>query len=130
VRDDNELVVEAIRAKLELSGGFAWLGDLPDAGSLNEEVERVQPDVVLLDLDMPGRDPFEALIELSQKHPETHVLIFTGHIRSEWVDRAIDSGAWGFLSKHEDVETIVTTIRRAAAGEFVLGAELNFDSSP
>lgn len=123
--DDNNLVVDAIGIKLRLAGGFDWLGQLAHADDLTDEVEQRQPDVVLLDIDMPGRDPFAALEELTLRYPDVRVLMFSGHIRSELVDRAIEAGAWGYLSKHADTETIVSAIRRVAGGEFVLGRDSN-----
>lgn len=121
--DDNDLVVDAIGVKLSLAGGFEWLGQLNDATDLAGEVQRRRPDVVLLDIDMPGRDPFDALVELTDRCPTVRVLMFSGHIRGELIDRAIDAGAWGYLSKHEETESIVTAIRRVASGEFVLGID-------
>jgi two-component system response regulator DesR len=121
--DDNPLVVEALAIKLGLSGGFEWLAPVEDANQLVDEVTRQAPDVVLLDLDMPGRDPLDALGDLVHCGTAARVLIFTGHTRPDLVDRAIDAGAWGFVSKHADVETIVTAIKRVAGGEFLLGPE-------
>lgn len=123
--DDNDLVVDAIGLKLKLAGGFEWLGQLMHAGDLAEEVAQRKPDVVLLDVDMPGRDPFIALEELTGRCPTTRVLMFSGHTRNELVDRAVEAGAWGYLSKHADTETIVSAIRRVADGEFVLGRDVD-----
>ena len=119
--DDNPLVVEALALKLGLLGGFEWLAPIGDAGDFVAEVVRQRPDVVLLDLDMPGRDPLDALRELTSKDTDAKVLIFSGHSQPELIDRAIDAGAWGFVSKHADVEVIVAAIRRVARGGFILG---------
>ena len=121
--DDNSLVVDALGLRLSLLGGFVWLAPVSDAGDLLSEVRRQKPDVVLLDIDMPGRDPLDALRELSASEPRVRVLMFSGLARADLVDRAFDAGAWGFLSKHADVETIVSAIRRVAAGEFLLEQE-------
>jgi two-component system response regulator DesR len=120
--DDNPLVVDALALKLSLLGGFEGLAPVSDASRLVEEVMRQAPDIVLLDLDMPGRDPLEALGELAAIST-ARVLIFSGHTRPDLVDRAIDAGAWGFVSKHADVETIVAAIRRVAGGEFLLAPD-------
>lgn len=119
--DDNPLVVDALSLKLGLSGGFEWLEPVSDAGDLSEQVKRQRPDVVMLDLDMPGRDPIEALEDLVSRQPEARVVIFSGHTRPDLIERAVDAGAWGFVSKHAGVETIVDALRRVAAGEFLLG---------
>jgi DNA-binding NarL/FixJ family response regulator len=121
--DDNDLVADALGVRLAHAGGFEWLGHLAHADGLADEVERRRPDVVLLDIDMPGPDPFEALTEISRRCAAVRVLMFSGHIQSrEVAERAIEAGAWGYLSKHESAEDIVSAIRRVAKGEFILGS--------
>ncbi len=121
--DDNELVAEAIGRKLSLSGGFEWLGQLEDATDLVKEAQRRRPDVILLDIDMPGADPFVALEQLSQSNPETAVVMLSGHVRLDLIERAIEAGASGYVSKNEATQTLIEAIQRAAQGEFVLGPE-------
>lgn len=127
--DDNPLVADAVTTRLRLAGGFECLGHLPDATTMQAEVARLRPDVVLMDLDMPGAEPFEIMRMLSATHPDTRVLVLSGHVRRDLLDRAIEFGAWGYLSKNDDAETLVAAIRSVAAGEFVLGPELAADSS-
>lgn len=123
--DDNPLVVDALALKLSLLGGFEWLVPVNDANCLMQAVESQRPDIILLDLDMPGRDPLDALKELARAGCASRVLIFSGHTRADLVERAIDAGAWGFVSKHSDVETIVAAIRSVARGEFLLTSDPN-----
>jgi DNA-binding NarL/FixJ family response regulator len=120
--DDNPLVVEALALRLGLVGGFEWLSPIDDAGQLIIEVDRQRPDIVLLDLDMPGRDPIDALEELVETGRLARVLIFSGHTRADLIERAIDAGAWGSVSKHSDVGLIVAAIRHIARGAFLLDA--------
>lgn len=128
--DDNPLVADALSTRLRLAGGFDCVGHLLDATTMLEEVHRLQPDIVLMDLDMPGAEPFEIMRILSGTHPETRVLVLSGHVRRDLLDRAVEFGAWGYLSKNDDAETLIAAIRRVANGEFVLGPELAADSSP
>jgi two-component system response regulator DesR len=120
--DDNDLVAEAIKTNLRSAGGFRWVGHLEKADELPQRVARDHPDVVLLDIDMPGRDPFEAVAELTRTSPETHVLMLSALVRSDLIDRALDAGAWGYLSKN-DSSTLVSAIRRVDDDEFVMGPE-------
>ena len=122
--DDNPLVADAVAIRLKLAGGFRWLGHLTGAQGLAETVSRDPPDVILMDLDMPGEDPFEAIRLLSVMQPAVRVLILSGHVRSELIDRAIEAGAWGYVSKSDGADTLVSAIQRVAAGEFVLGPEV------
>jgi DNA-binding NarL/FixJ family response regulator len=121
--DDNFLVAEGIRIKLALAGGFDWLGHLSDADHLLEQVQSLRPDVVLLDIDMPGKNAFEALEELSQTHPEARVIIVSGHVRADLIDRALDAGAWGYISKGDEADTIVSAIQKVMEGQCVLGTD-------
>lgn len=121
--DDNEDVARALRRKLDLAGGMDWRGWLPDADTLVANVQQHCPAVVLLDIDMPGVDPFAAMLQLSSDCPDTRVIIFSGHIRRELIDRALDSGAWGYISKNDGEIALVDAIRRVTAGELVLSPE-------
>ncbi len=122
--DDNYLVAEGIRLKLALTGGFEWAGHLPDANTLIEFTREHAPDIVLLDIDMPGRNAFEALKQLSEEQPDVRVIMVTGHVRADLIDRALDAGAWGYVSKSDEADAIVSAIHRVLKGECVLGPDV------
>lgn len=119
--EDNELVAEAIGRKLSKDQRFEWLGWVNTAPSLHDMAIAVKPDVVCMDLDIPGQDVLEMIRWLKDASPNSRVLVLTGHVREEFVNQTVDAGAWGYLSKAEDSRIIVESIRRVAAGEFVLG---------
>jgi two-component system, NarL family, response regulator DesR len=121
--DDNRLVGDALASHFERLGGFEWLGQLLDARDLVAAVGRARPDVVLLDVDMPGRDALGALAELSAAGSDVRVIVLSGHVRRGLVDRAFEAGAWAYLSKNEGPDTIVATVGRELAGEVVLGPD-------
>jgi DNA-binding NarL/FixJ family response regulator len=122
--DDNDFVAEAIRRKLSLDASFAWAGWLPEAKDLVRTVQEKRADVVLLDIDMPGKDSFEALAELAAAVPEARVIMLSGYVRSDYIDRAVEAGAWGYVSKNENTETILAAIQQVAAGGFAMGSEV------
>lgn len=119
--DDNRFVAEAIQGQLALAEDFQWLGHLPNALNLLQHVQRLKPHVVLLDIDMPGPSAFDALQQISTDCPDVAVLILSGYVKPDLIDRAIDAGASGYLSKGDDADTLLADMRRAAAGQFVLG---------
>lgn len=121
--DDNDFVADALRRSLSSDRGFEWVGWLHTSQGLADEIERREPDVVVLDADMAGPDVFEATDDLARRFPSAHVVVLSGHLGTELIDRAIDAGAWGILSKVDDTASIISTVRGAAVGIFMLGGE-------
>jgi len=121
--DDNPQVLEALKIKLAHAGGFQWGGSAENAGGMLERVEETSPDIVVLDVDMPGKDSFIAMEQLSKKFPDSRVVIFSGHVGKELVELAINAGAWGYVSKNDGEDALVKTLRKVAAGEFSLSPE-------
>jgi DNA-binding NarL/FixJ family response regulator len=121
--DDNVMVADAIEGLLGSAGGFEWVGHFCSADNLLDAVQRRCPDVVLLDIDMPGKNAFEAVMELREHCPTSRVLMLSALVRRDLVDRAVDAGAWGYISKR-DGGAIVNAVRRVAEGEFVIGQDV------
>lgn len=121
--DDNQHVADAIRAKLANAGGFEWKGWLSAADTLLEAGRREHPTVVIMDVDMPGRDPFEAVAEMAAQYPEIRAIMFSGYVRSELIDRAFDAGAWGYVSKNDGEDELVQALRLVAGGDIFLSPE-------
>lgn len=114
--DDNPMVADALKIQFRDSDDMAFHGAAPDAESLLNAVRGNCPDVVLLDIDMPGKDPFEAIGDLEGVCPRSRVVMYSGHLRSELIDRALDAGAWGYVAKSDGVDELMRAIRAAAAG--------------
>ncbi len=118
--DDNRLVGEALAVHVAHQPGLRWQGQLHSADELVRRASELHPDVVLLDVDMPGMSPFDAIRELASKAPEIRVLMLSGHIRRPLVEAAMDAGAWGYLSKDSGAEAVTEAVRRVWADEVVL----------
>lgn len=121
--EDNPEVAEALATKLSRISGLSWVGSLPSADALVERVRAEAPGIVLLDVDMPGGDPFEALSEMARVCPDCRAILFTGHVRRELIERALEAGAWGYVSKNDGEEELVAALQKVAGGEFALGPE-------
>jgi len=123
--DDNRLMAEALKRRLAFEPGIEW-GEWVEDGTLAlQTAMSIRPDVVLLDLDMPGHDTFEIARSIVGSLPSAKVVMFSGHVQSEYIHRAIDAGAWGYVSKGETLDDVILAIRRVAAGEFVLTPEVD-----
>ncbi len=101
---------------------MVFVGALASADRLVDTVQNVSPDVVVLDLRMPGRDPLEVLRDLSSKGCDTKVLLFSGLISEELRLEGAEAGAWGLIAKDEEPEAVLKAIRRVAAGEMVFSS--------
>ena len=119
--DDHAFLAEGLRSKLELERDMEFVGWLADANGLAREVEERQPDVVTVDIEMPGADPFEAVKDMSRRSPNTKAIMLSAYVRDTYIDAAVAAGAWGYLAKSDDPDHIVDAIRQVAGGEFVLG---------
>jgi NarL family two-component system response regulator YdfI len=140
VADDHPVVREGLRMMLEASGeDFALVGDAADGASVLQVVEESQPDVVLMDIRMPGMDGLEALEHLREHWPQIAVIILTTYNEDELLIRGLRAGARGYLLKDTNRETLFQAIRVAARGEMlvqpdvmarVLSHTLALDSPP
>ena len=122
--DDHPVVREGIRGMLSTEPDLELVGE---AGSGPEAVVRVaalEPDVVLMDLRMPGGDGAEATERIRADHPAVHVLVLTTYDTDTDILRAVEAGATGYLLKDTPRAELADSIRSAARGETVLSGRL------
>lgn len=127
--DDNAEVAEALRLKFARVGGIEWSGWLASADELFTKVRSTCPDIVILDFDMPGKPPFEALEELGEQCPDARVIVFSGYVQIELIDRALDAGAWGYVAKNDGEDALVKAIHDVMADALGFSAEVRSASS-
>ncbi len=119
--DDHAFLAEGLRSKLALETDIKFVGWLPDASNLVREVLERKADVVTLDIDMPGPDPFEAVTDMQRRCPDARAIILSAYVRDSYIDAAVAAGAWGYLSKSDDPDHIVGAIRAVVGGQFHFG---------
>ena len=120
VVDDHPLLRDSIRSLLHGAGDMEWVGEARDGGEAVELVARTLPDVVLMDLSMPGVDGLSATRSIVGACPATQVLVLTSSIDPARVRHSLGAGAAGVLTKDGDPSTILTGIRRLV-GDRLLG---------
>lgn len=123
--DDHAFLIEGLQARLSLAKDMQFVGRLGSAEGLVNECVRLKPDVVLMDIEMPGPDPFEAIEDLRRQCPNTRVIILSAYVRDHYIDAAVNAGAWGYLSKHDEPDKIVNAIREVSNGAFVFGPKVS-----
>jgi DNA-binding NarL/FixJ family response regulator len=122
--DDNEEVLGALRLHFGHSEGLDVVGSLSTARGLLAAVRKTKPDILVLDLDMPGENPLQALLEVSRSVTTTRTVVFSGHLRMELVAQAMDAGAWGYVFKNDGEDALVAAIRSVLAGEIAWSPEV------
>ena len=122
--DDHSFLIEGLAARFELESDLKFIGSLPNAERLVAEVKESKPDIVLLDIEMPGPDPFEAATDVRRQCPDVRIIFLSAYVRDHYISAAVKAGAWGYFSKSEDAATIVKGIRRVAGGDFAFSPKV------
>ncbi len=115
--DDHAIVRKGIRALLSEAGGFEVVGEAEDGAAAVLRAGEIQPDVVLMDLLMPGMDGIEATRQIVSRQPKTRILVLTSFAADSKVFPAIKAGALGYLLKDSSPEELVRAIRQVHRGE-------------
>jgi DNA-binding NarL/FixJ family response regulator len=115
--DDHEVVREGLRLSLSRASNIRIVGEASDGESAVALAERRRPNVVIMDIRMPGMDGLEATKELTKKAPEIAVLIFTAYSERSLLGRGLESGAKGYILKEAPHGTLLRAIEKVAAGE-------------
>jgi DNA-binding NarL/FixJ family response regulator len=115
--DDQAVVRDGLEMLLTLEKDIQVLGTAQDGDEAVELVSKNQPDLVLMDLKMPGMNGIEATRQIRAKFPEVKVLVLTTYDDDEWVFDAIRAGASGYLLKDTPREEVVKAIRGTVEGK-------------
>lgn len=124
VVDDHRIVREGLVSLLGALEGIEVVGEAADGREALHVVEDVLPDVVVMDIQMPGLDGIEATRFVTGRHPQVRVVMLTMTEDDETVVSAIRAGATGYLLKGAGADEVLHAVRSAAAGGMVFGASL------
>ena len=124
VVDDHEIAREGIRSRIEVEPDLTVLAELPSADDLIQICEKHHPQLVLMDIDMPGADPFTMISDLRRLFPEIRVVMLSAYVRDGYMDAAVQSGAWGYLSKNDPFDVILKGVRKVLSGDLAFPPEL------
>jgi NarL family two-component system response regulator LiaR len=118
--DDHAVVRKGVRAFLDAQAGLTVVGEAGSGEEAVAQAEEHAPDVVLMDLIMPGVDGVEATRQLKKVSPRTQVIVLTSYHQDEHIFPAIRAGALSYLLKDAEPEQLADAVRKAAVGEAVL----------
>ena len=114
---DHEVVREGLRLSLSRAPHIRVIGEASDGASAVELAQRRLPDVVIMDVRMPGMDGLEATKLLTDSVPGAKVLIFTAYSEKSLLSRGLESGAKGYILKEAPHATLLRAIEKVASGE-------------
>jgi len=115
--DDHAMVRRGLRGFLELLDDIEIVGEAENGREAIEQVARLQPDVVLMDLLMPQLDGIGAIGVIREEHPDVEVVALTSFVEEARVTAALEAGASGFILKDADADDVARAIRAAHQGE-------------
>ena len=124
ITDDHLIVREGLRLILETADGVEVVGEAADGAECLRLIPDLAPDVVLMDLQMPGMDGITAIDHLRREHSQTAVVILTTFNEDEMMLQGLQAGARGYLLKDTDRQSLLDTITAAARGETLLKPEI------
>jgi DNA-binding NarL/FixJ family response regulator len=115
--DDHEVVREGLRLSLSRAPHIRVVGEAPDGNAAIDLAGRRKPNVVIMDVRMPGMDGLDATKALMEREPNTSVLIFTAYSERSLLARGLESGAKGYILKEAPHDTLVRAIEKVAGGD-------------
>lgn len=123
--DDHHVVRQGLRSLLEAEPDFSVIGETADGLEATQLVERLQPDVLVLDLMMPGLNGLAVTRQVSQRLLRTHVVILSMHPNEAYVLEALRAGAAAYVLKESTSAELVRAVREAVAGRRYLSSPLS-----
>src|SRR5262245_69322 len=123
--DDHQIVRQGLRAVLRTEPDFHLVGEAADGIEAVRLAERLRPDVLVLDLMLPGLNGLEAARQVARRVPRTRIVILSMYAEEAYVLEALSSGATAYVLKEASAEELVKAIRAAAAGRRYLSPPLS-----
>jgi len=124
IADDHGLMREGVKALLTATEDIDVVGEAEDGNEAVSEVRRLDPDVVLMDVAMPGLGGLEATLVIRKEKPDVKILVLTQYDDREYVSRFLKAGASGYVLKKAAAAELVAAIRAVSRGGLVLDPEI------
>jgi two-component system, NarL family, invasion response regulator UvrY len=121
--DDHAVVREGYRTLIEKHEGLTVVGEAANAAAAYQGYKDTQPDVVIMDISMPGRGGIDAIEHIRRLDPQARILVFTMHVRALYALQAFRAGAKGYVTKSSPPDVLVNAVRGVAEGRVVICPE-------
>ncbi len=124
IADNHPIVRMGIKNVLNSASGFEIIDDVATTTELFTKLKTLNPDVVMLEMDIPEINGIASLRKLKQEYPDIKVLIYSGQSEDVYALSTIRAGAFGYLSKTADLDYIITAVRKVSEGNMFITNEL------
>ncbi len=123
--DDHAVVRAGYRTLLAKHEGLIVVGEASDAASAYQCYKKTNPDVVIMDISMPGRGGIDAIVHIRRLDPHARILVFTIHAGASYALQAFRAGARGYVTKSSQPELLVSAVRDVAEGRIPICPEIS-----
>jgi len=124
IADNHPIVRMGVRSVLQAANGFQVVDDVATTGELFEKLEKLTPDVVMLEMDIPEINGIAALRKIKKSYPDVKVLMYSSQSEDVYALSSIRAGAFGYLAKTSEVDYIIAAIKKVAEGNMFITNEL------
>lgn len=124
VGDDHRVLREGLKKIIEQTRDMVVVAEAADGAEVLEQMSKARPDVVLLDISMPGSNGLDVLKQLKVKHPKLPILMLSQYPEDQYAMRALRAGASGYMTKESASIELIAAVRKVAAGGKYISASL------
>ena len=125
VADDHTILRQGIKALLDNQEGIEVVGEAKDGREAIKTIEELLPDVILMDIAMPGLNGLEATRRIKKKFPQTKVVVLTMHANEEYIFQILNAGADGYLVKETAFQDLISAINAVHKGEAFMSPSIS-----
>jgi DNA-binding NarL/FixJ family response regulator len=122
--DDHDLLRQGLRQLIADTDDFACVGEAADTPDALRQIELTQPNIIVMDVKLPGGSGIEATRQIMQRFPASRVIIYTYHADETYLEQALQAGAKGYLLKSDHSRLILTALRTVLAGDVFIAPAL------
>lgn len=123
ITDDHYMIVEGIRSLLQHEKGLEWMGHAMNAASCLSFLQRQQPDVILMDINLPDKSGIDLCKELKTKYPAIHILGLSSFNQQSFIQKMMENGASGYVLKNATREELTEAIEAVMQGHTFLSLD-------